>query len=111
MSTSRWRVRCGKGSLLRHFYVYGPNVFKHFTDWHEAQAFAMQQSRTVEVELPPADRECNLEDSYVRAIAHEQVVSLVDMADDESIFVDVYDWRPLGEYLLALHYRNERNKK
>lgn len=108
--TKWWIKKIGKGWWIGHGNVTLGNFF--FT-WEHAYAEAVRRTHIVEAELPPEKpgRQKFLQNSYVRGAAFDQVVQLVDMADHECIYIDKFDWKELGEYLLALHYHHERNQK
>lgn len=128
MSTGRWRVTGLHGvhelldwetgetrtEVCTRWGVTSPEGCSHeFFTHAEALAYADQQARTATAELPLAKpgRQKFLQNSYLRGVALDQVVQLVDMADHECIYIDKFDWKELGEYLLALHYHHERNRK
>lgn len=111
-----WKVHCGKGSNLGNFYLHHPDEdgsWGHFTSWEAAMNEANRLARTVKVELPKIEPsgivEFHSDYEPVRVTSWESFIHL--SSDDDSLTFYNRELKPLGEYLLALHYHNERNKQ
>lgn len=70
----------------------------------------IRKARTVEVELPEVVREAELiSEPYAELIVLDQVDGNVRVtAGDQALYLLDSDLKPLGEYLLALHYEKEQ---
>ena len=117
---SKWRVHCGRGSTLGHFYLHHPGKtpsgWTRFTSWPEAIAEANKRAHTVEVELPkPGDmRLLPSKDLCIEGSSWGAMLFALDedLYDGEgALLLNNQDLKAAGEYLLAMHYANERNKK
>lgn len=75
-----------------------------------------RKTHTVEVVLPEVEEMHLLPSKRQRIDQIMWGVAILDTTNDhdesgESVYIDDSDLKPLGEYLLALHYHYERNKK
>lgn len=114
MRTGRWRVRkFGAGSFPWEVDEWDTEL----GDWSnrdvcetlpKAHTYAMQQSRTVEVELPEAESAITLSDIQPKISIHRDGAFY---ANNEPIMaLHTSELKPAGEYLMSLHHHYARSK-
>lgn len=112
MTTKRkWRVKkVGKGWRIGHVYFA---LDDSFSTWEKAYAEAVKRTRTVGVELPAVVGNKCIDPDMSPAMFVEKTPTAygIFLGHRHMVGVAPSELKPLGEYLLSLHYHRERNKK